>query len=99
MLKAKLFMAWLWTHRLTVVPVLLAAVVLAAGVAPTFAQASSVPTDTLIIDVEMVTSGIFQGANIMIVVLGAIIFLMAGFKFGVALMQGILRLIGNISIG
>ncbi len=66
---------------------------------PILAQVGGVPTDTLVMDVGMITSGVFQGANIMILVLGAIVFLLAGFRFGVALMQGILRLIGNISIG
>ena len=89
---------WVYGHRYTVLPVLAVVVALAAGAGPAFAQAS-VPTDTLVLDADMVTSGLFQGANIMIMVLGTIIFLLAGFKFGVSIMQGILRLISNISLG
>ena len=89
---------WVYGHRYTVLPVLAVVVALAAGAGPAFAQ-TSVPTNTLMIDTTMITSGLFQGANIMILALGAVIFLMAGFKFGAQLMQGILRLIGNISVG
>ncbi len=76
------------------VPVMLAVALLAAPVANTFAQ-----TATLDLDANTMTTNLFQGANIIIVALGAVMFLLAGFKLGTALLHGILNIVGNIRIG
>jgi hypothetical protein len=44
----------------------------------------------------MTTDGLFRGANIIIAALGAVMFLLAGFKLGGILIRGIVDAIGGI---
>ena len=82
----------MWTSKRMVV--LLVVVLLLVTAVPTFAQ--SVSTTTLQIDQNLILPNLFQGANIILVALGAVVFLMAGFTFGVMVLRGILRVVGNI---
>ncbi len=73
-----------------VLPALVAAVFLATA-SGTFAQAI-----TLDIDTAEMTNRLFEGANIIIAALGAVMFLLAGFKLGGILIRGIVDAIGGI---
>ena len=73
-----------------VLPALMAAVFLASA-SGTFAQEI-----TLDIDTTEMTNRLFEGANIIIAALGAVMFLLAGFKLGGILIRGIVDAIGGI---
>jgi len=51
---------------------------------------------TLDIDTDAMTNDLFRGANIIIAALGAVMFLLAGFKLGGILIRGIVDAIGGI---
>lgn len=51
---------------------------------------------TLDIDTTEMTNRLFEGANIIIAALGAVMFLLAGFKLGGILIRGIVDAIGGI---
>jgi protein-S-isoprenylcysteine O-methyltransferase Ste14 len=73
------------------IPALMLAVVLMGVVTPAFAQET-----TLDIDTDAMTNDLFRGANIIIAALGAVMFLLAGFKLGGILIRGIVDAIGGI---
>ena len=78
------------TLRLAV-PLFMLALVLMGAVVPAFAQEV-----TLDIDTNQMTNDLFRGANIIIAALGAVMFLLAGFKLGGILIRGIVDAIGGI---
>lgn len=55
------------------------------------------PVELELDPVEM-TNGLFSGANIIIAALGAIMFMLAGFKLGGALLKGIVSSVSNVKI-
>lgn len=61
-----------------------------------FAMAPGAFAQTLDIDTDAMTTDLFRGANIIIAALGAVMFLLAGFKLGGILIRGIVDAIGNI---
>lgn len=69
-----------------VLPVLFVAAMLIVMTVPAFAQA----TDSLDIDTEDLQSGLFEGANVILGALGAIMFLLAGFRFGGSILRMII---------
>lgn len=73
-------------HRIRyVVPVLvLAVMVVAAG-------AASAQVPTLALDTAELQSGLFEGANIILVALSAIMFLLAGLAFGRNILNAIIN--------
>lgn len=75
-----------------ILPILVVMAVFALGVAPAAAQ----DPVTLDLDATELTNGLFNGANIIIAALGAIMFLMAGFRLGGILLRGIVNAVGNI---
>lgn len=75
-----------------ILPILVAVAVLVLAVAPAAAQEPV----TLDLDATELTNGLFNGANIIIAALGAIMFLMAGFRLGGILLRGIVNAVGNI---
>lgn len=75
-----------------ILPILVVMAVFALAVAPAAAQ----DPVTLDLDAEELTNGLFNGANIIIAALGAIMFLMAGFRLGGILLRGIVNAVGNI---
>lgn len=75
-----------------VLPMLVLLAVFALAVAPSHAQ----DPVTLDLDATELTNGLFNGANIIIAALGAIMFLMAGFRLGGILLRGIVNAVGNI---
>lgn len=95
-MKAKLTKGfnWLRANARFIMPVLLAVVFLAVSVGTTMAAAPG--SVTLELDPEALTDGLFTGANIIIAALGAIMFLMAGFKLGGMLLRGIIDAVGGI---
>lgn len=96
-MKAKLTKGfnWLRANARFIMPVLLAVVFLAVSVGTTMA-APAPGSVTLELDPEALTDGLFTGANIIIAALGAIMFLMAGFKLGGMLLRGIIDAVGGI---
>lgn len=74
------------------IPALMLALVIMGTVTPAFAQ----ETTTLNIDTDAMTNDLFRGANIVIAALGAVMFLLAGFKLGGILIRGIVDAIGGI---
>ena len=50
------------------------------------------------LDPTEMTNGLFSGANIIIAALGAIMFMLAGFKLGGALLKGIVSSVSNVKI-
>jgi hypothetical protein len=73
-----------------ILPVLVAAFFMATA-GGTFAQEV-----TLDIDTTEMTSRLFEGANIISAALGAVMFLLAGFKLGGILIRGIVDAISGI---
>lgn len=73
-----------------VIPVLVM-LFLFVAVSPTFAQETQLEIDT-----DAMTTDLFRGANIIIAALGAVMFLLAGFKLGGILIRGIVDAIGGI---
>lgn len=61
------------------------------AVMPSFAQVPS-----LNLDPDTLVTGLFNGANIILAVLGGIMFLLAGFKLGGILLRGIVDAVSNI---
>ena len=79
--------------------VVLLLVVLLVATSATAAFAQTTPsTDTLDLDSTTILPNLFQGANIILLALGAIVFLMAGFTFGVTILKGLMRIIGNLKV-
>ncbi|MCP4428892.1 MAG: hypothetical protein GY803_30785 [Chloroflexi bacterium] len=74
------------------IPVLMLALVF-MGAVPSFAQTEP---PTLELDTDQMITGLFEGANIIIAALGAVMFLLAGFKLGGILIRGIVDAIGGI---
>lgn len=74
----------LFHSRKAMVVLMLAALVLATAV-PAFAQ----DPVTLELDADTLTNGLFTGANIVIAALGAIMFILAGFKLGGGILRSI----------
>jgi hypothetical protein len=83
---------WMKAHSRYILPIALAAFFVLVAVEPSFA--ASAPT--LDLDPDVVTAGLFDGANIILAALGAIMFLLAGFKLGGVLLRGIVDAIGGI---
>lgn len=50
------------------------------------------------IDPTTMTNGLFSGANIIIAALGAVMFMLAGFKLGGSLLRGIVSSVSNVKI-
>lgn len=73
-----------------ILPALVAALMFATA-GSSFAQEV-----TLDIDTSEMTSRLFEGANIIIAALGAVMFLLAGFKLGGILIRGIVDAISGI---
>lgn len=88
-------MVWVKAHRVQIIrygiPALMLALVLVSPVMAAFAQET-----TLDIDTDAMTNDLFRGANIIIAALGAVMFLLAGFKLGGILIRGIVDAIGGI---
>lgn len=88
--------AYIKAHRIQIIrygiPALMVALVLLSGTGHAFAQ----ETVTLDIDTDAMTTDLFRGANIIIAALGAVMFLLAGFKLGGILIRGIVDAIGGI---
>ncbi len=77
-------------------PVLVAVFVLAAmTVSTAAAQAPTPTTATLELDSTSLTNGLFTGANIIIAALGAIMFILAGFKLGGQILRSIVDAVSS----
>jgi len=59
-----------------------------------FILAQAVPT--LALDSATVQTGLFEGANIVVGALGAIVFLLIGFQFGSSILRAISSYIGGL---
>jgi hypothetical protein len=75
-------------------PLMLALALLAMPVASTFAQTSTTSLDINTADLQ---NGLFEGANVIIGALAAIMFLLAGFKFGARILKMIIDTVTNFS--
>jgi len=53
------------------------------------------PVPTLAIDANVVQTGLFTGANMMLVALGSIVFLLIGFQFGGSILRAVASYIGS----
>jgi len=73
----------------------LVAFVLVLVLALALPAAAQVSTDTLDLDPDELTSGLFTGANIIIAALGAIMFVLAGFKLGGQLLKAIMDAVSS----
>lgn len=73
--------------RKYVVVVAALALIFVAG--PAFAQATPEPIPTLAINAEALQSGLFEGANIILVALGAVMFIIIGMTFGGRILSAI----------
>jgi len=76
---------------LPIVVPMFAAMFMFVAVSPSFAQEVQLEIDT-----TAMTTDLFRGANIIIAALGAVMFLLAGFKLGGILIRGIVDAIGGI---
>lgn len=65
-------------------------------VVPSFAQT---PVPTLALDSNQMQSGLFTGANIILVALGGVLFLIIGMTFGGKIIGMIQNAISNVKIG
>lgn len=73
-------------RKYPVVLALVAALALLIVASPTFAQT---PIPTLAIDADALQSGLFEGANIILVALGAVMFIIIGMTFGGRILSAI----------
>lgn len=88
---------WFETHRQVAVMAVLA-FALFALTPGAFAQ-TPVPIPTLAIDGNALTSGLFQGANIILIALAGVVFLIVGLSFGGKILTAIQAMIQGLRIG
>lgn len=74
---------------------LIVLVVIVAVLAMVMPAAAQVSTDTLDLDADELTSGLFTGANIIIAALGAIMFILAGFRLGGQILRSIIDAVSS----
>ncbi len=63
----------------------------------TTVQTTAIPT--LALDPDVVTTGLFSGANIILVALGGIIFLIIGLSFGGKILEAVRNMVQGLRIG
>ncbi len=87
---------WFETRRRVASSVALALGILVFSAVAAFAQT---PIPTLALDPDVVTTGLFSGANIILVALGGIIFLIIGLSFGGKILEAVRNMVQGLRIG
>ncbi len=89
------FQKFIEAHR--IIPVL---AVLAFALAVSGASAhAQTPMPTLALQADVLTSGLFTGANIILLALGGIVFLLVGLAFGGKILDAIRNMVQGLRIG
>ena len=88
---------WFEQHSYVAVLAVLAFSLFVTG-GSAFAQ-TPVPIPTLAIDGNALTAGLFQGANIILIALAGVVFLIVGLSFGGKILTAIQSMIQGLRIG